>query len=96
MVADCHRILLNDGIFIYPSNNQHKEGKIRLYYEALPFCYIFSLAGGIGLNDGYKNILDCYQSWNLLNIHAKIGVILCSNNEYNNLKFMLELIDDKN
>tara|TARA_A100001015_G_scaffold291514_1_gene365756 strand:- start:1472 stop:2356 length:885 start_codon:yes stop_codon:yes gene_type:complete len=96
MVADCHRILLNDGIFIYPGSSRNKNGKIRLFYEALPFAYIFHLAGGIGINDGYQNILESCNLYDINFIHTKIGIILCSKKEYENLNNILDLLEDKN
>ena len=44
LVADAHRILMNDGIFYYPVTKKHPFGKIRTLYEAMPFAYIFELA----------------------------------------------------
>lgn len=95
MVADCHRILINDGIFIYSGSTKFPNGKIRLYYEALPFAFIFSLAGGYGLNGGFKNILKNYNLYNTSNIHSRIPIILCSTYEYNNLTNLLELLENE-
>ena len=46
LVADCHNILLNGGIFGYPSTTSKPSGKLRLLYEANPMAVIFEEAGG--------------------------------------------------
>ena len=51
LVVDAHRTLLKGGIFMYPANDKSVNGKIRLLYEAIPFAYIFEMAGGYG-SDG--------------------------------------------
>lgn len=57
LVADFHRNLLTGGVFIYPATKQHKEGKLRLMYEANPLAFICEQAGGRATN-GRKRILD--------------------------------------
>ena len=42
LVADCHNILLNGGIFGYPSTSCQPAGKLRLLYEANPMAIIVS------------------------------------------------------
>jgi fructose-1,6-bisphosphatase I len=37
MVADVYRILSRGGIFMYPKDSKHKEGRLRLMYEANPW-----------------------------------------------------------
>lgn len=93
MVADAHRILLNDGIFYYPFSTRHKKGKIRMLYESIPFSYIFKLAGGIGLNSGNVNMLEMIQYLNIDNPHKTSSVILASNNEYEKMIKMLEMYE---
>ena len=56
LVADAHRTLLTGGVFLYPANQTHSQGKIRLLYEAFPMAFIFECAGGIVTN-GDINIL---------------------------------------
>ncbi len=47
MVPDLHQILLKGGgLFSYPSTSDKPEGKLRMLYEALPFAFIFKMAGG--------------------------------------------------
>lgn len=57
MVADFHRTLLRGGIFMYPSNDDYPEGRLRLLYEANPIAYLAEHAGGIA-TDGNNRILD--------------------------------------
>jgi fructose-1,6-bisphosphatase I len=80
MVADAHRTLLKGGIFMYPANKKSQEGKIRLLYEAIPFAFIFEIAGGIASN-GYKRLLDVKYS----EIHQRTPIILSSKYEFSKL-----------
>lgn len=57
MVADLHRTLLYGGIFMYPADSRHPNGKLRLLYECNPMAYIVEAAGGKASN-GYKRILE--------------------------------------
>lgn len=57
MVADFHRTLLRGGVFIYPPNTDHPEGKLRLLYEANPVAFLAEQAGG-SASDGRQKILD--------------------------------------
>ncbi|MGB9773728.1 MAG: class 1 fructose-bisphosphatase [Bacteroidota bacterium] len=57
LVADFHRTLLYGGIFMYPPDKEHPEGKLRLNYEAAPLAFIAEQAGGAASN-GTKRILD--------------------------------------
>jgi fructose-1,6-bisphosphatase I len=57
MVADFHRTLLRGGVFIYPPNTDHPEGKLRLLYEANPVAFLAEQAGGAA-SDGRQKILD--------------------------------------
>lgn len=50
MVADVHRTLLKGGIFLYPSDKTHPEGKLRLLFEVNPTSYIVEQAGGSALS----------------------------------------------
>jgi fructose-1,6-bisphosphatase I len=56
-VADFHRTLLKGGIFMYPADTRHPEGKLRLLYEAAPMAMIAEQAGGRA-STGAGNILD--------------------------------------
>ena len=57
LVADFHRNLLKGGIFYYPADTRHPDGKLRLIYEANPLAFIAEQAGGRA-SDGRQRILD--------------------------------------
>jgi len=46
LVADFHRNLLKGGIFLYPADPRHPQGKLRLLYEAAPLSFIVEQASG--------------------------------------------------
>ena len=76
MVADVYRILCRGGIFLYPKDAKHKEGRLRLMYEANPMAFLVEQAGGAA-TDGTQRILDIQPTA----LHQRIGVILGSKNE---------------
>ncbi len=57
MVGDVHRTLLKGGIFLYPSDTKHPDGKLRLLYEAAPLSFLIIQAGGAATSSG-TNPLD--------------------------------------
>jgi fructose-1,6-bisphosphatase I len=57
MVGDIHRTLLKGGIFIYPADNKHTNGKLRLLYEVAPLSSLIIQAGGDATSNG-TNPLD--------------------------------------
>ena len=93
IVADCHQIITNGGIFIYTSNREFPEGKIRYYYEALPMTYIFSQINGVGLDLNFNNILNNFKIEKLsnLNIHKRIPIILCSKIDFKYIENVLSI-----
>ena len=52
MVADVHRTLLKGGIFIYPQDSKHPDGKLRLMFEVNPLSFIMQQAGGTAISNG--------------------------------------------
>lgn len=60
MVADFHRILLQGGMFAYPSDRKNLNGKLRLLFECGPLAYVMHTAGGTSTtgDSPKKNILD--------------------------------------
>ena len=78
MVADCHRTLIQGGIFMYPGNKHKPRGKIRLLYEALPFAKIFSIANGFAYDILNQPILDNNKKISLDDIHISTPIILSS------------------
>jgi fructose-1,6-bisphosphatase I len=57
LVADFHRSLISGGIFFYPSDAKHLNGKLRLLYECAPLALVIENAGGRA-SDGSRPILD--------------------------------------
>lgn len=57
MVGDVHRTLLKGGIFLYPADSKHPEGKLRLLYEVAPLSFLIIQAGGAATSNGI-NPLD--------------------------------------
>lgn len=76
MVADVYRILCRGGVFLYPTDAKHKEGRLRLMYEANPMAFIVEQAGGAA-TDGAQRMLDIQPTA----LHQRIGVVLGSKNE---------------
>jgi fructose-1,6-bisphosphatase I len=76
MVADVYRILCRGGIFMYPRDAKHKEGRLRLMYEANPMAFLVEQAGGAA-TDGRQRILDIQPQ----GLHQRAGVILGARNE---------------
>ncbi|HTX19619.1 MAG TPA: class 1 fructose-bisphosphatase [Bacteroidota bacterium] len=76
MVADIHRTMLYGGIFLYPADARHPEGKLRLMYEANPMAFIMEQAGGAA-TDGTRRILDVPP----VTLHQKTPLIIGSEND---------------
>ena len=83
LVADAHRTIIKGGYFSYPADSK-QNGKLRLLYEAIPFCFIFEQAGGKAyLND---ELTDWKETKFPDNIHQKIPLTLTSIHESELLK----------
>ncbi len=76
MVADVYRIITRGGIFMYPRDAKHKDGRLRLMYEANPMAFVIEQAGGAA-TDGGTRILDLQPKA----LHQRTGVVLGSKNE---------------
>jgi fructose-1,6-bisphosphatase I len=61
LVADVHNVLINGGIYGYPSTLSQKDGKLRLLYESAPMAMIMEQAGGAG-STGHGRLLDVMPS----------------------------------
>lgn len=57
LVADIHRTLLKGGVFLYPADAKHANGKLRVNCELNPLALIMEQAGGVAI-DGNQRILD--------------------------------------
>lgn len=76
MVADVHRTLLRGGVFGYPPNAKHREGKLHLVYEAAPMAFLVEQAGGRA-STGKHRILDLAPS----SLYQRIPVYLGSEDD---------------
>lgn len=82
MVADMYRIFKRGGVFIYPGDSRHPNGKIRLLYEANPMSLIAELIGG-GSTNGKCSILDIP----ITDIHQKTPVMIGSQEEIKRIDY---------
>lgn len=59
LVADCYRIFVRGGVFLYPSDRRkgYGQGRLRLVYEANPIAFLVEQAGGKA-TDSVERILD--------------------------------------
>lgn len=59
LVADCYRILMRGGVFLYPGDQRqgYGQGRLRLVYEANPIAMLVEQAGGQAI-DGEARVLD--------------------------------------
>ena len=71
LVADFHRNLLKGGIFAYPADQNRKDGRLRLMYEANPLGFVAEQAGGAA-STGYQRILDVVPE----QLHQRTPLIL--------------------
>lgn len=58
LVGDGHRTIVKGGVFMYPADTSNPNGKLRQYYEVVPFSYLFEKGGGVALNSEFSHILD--------------------------------------
>lgn len=57
LVADMHRTLIEGGIYLYPCDRRHPDGKLRLLYECAPLAFVVEQAGGVA-STGAMRVLD--------------------------------------
>ena len=78
LVADCLRILIRGGIFMYPEDARkgYENGRLRLVYEANPISFIIEQAGGTAI-DGKNRILSLHPK----KLHERVPLIFGSSNE---------------
>lgn len=73
LVADLHRCLLEGGIYFYPADPAHKDGKLRLMYECAPLGFIVEQAGGRA-STGTQPIMDVEAD----SIHQRMPFVIGS------------------
>ncbi len=76
LVADMHRMLLAGGIYLYPSELDKPEGKIRLLYEANPLAMVVEQAGGKA-STGTMRVLDVEAK----TLHQRVPLIIGSRDD---------------
>lgn len=84
MVAECHRILMRGGIYLYPGDARegYAYGRLRLVYEGNPVAFLMQQAGGLA-STGRMRILDIVPT----DVHQRVPLIFGSTNE-------VELVED--
>ena len=86
MVADIHRNLLYGGIFMYPADSRHPNGKLRLQYECNPMAFIVEQAGGRATN-GKIRIMEVIPD----KLHQRVPIFIGSEEDVKMVeKFMAE------
>jgi fructose-1,6-bisphosphatase I len=73
LVADLHRSLLEGGVYFYPPDADHKDGKLRYLYECAPPGVCREQAGGRA-STGTRRILDLQGE----SIHQRVPVVIGS------------------
>jgi fructose-1,6-bisphosphatase I len=86
MVSDIHRILIQGGIFLYPSTRKYPKGKLRLLYECNPLSFIVEQAGGKAINSQLKRILDLSPK----ELHQRSTIAIGSPDMVDELKAFIE------
>lgn len=88
-VADVHRTILYGGLFMYPQDNSHPNGKLRLVYEANPLAMIVEQAGGKASN-GKERILKITPE----NIHQRTPLFMGSTDNVKEIeRYLAEDLD---
>lgn len=76
MVADVHRTLIYGGIFMYPYDSRHKNGKLRLMYECNPMAFIVEAAGGRA-STGRGRVMDVIPQ----RLHERVPIFIGSEDD---------------
>jgi fructose-1,6-bisphosphatase I len=78
LVAECHRILMRGGIFLYPADIRegYASGRLRLMYECNPIAMLIEQAGGWATT-GYQRILEVQPE----DVHQRVPLIFGSRHE---------------
>ena len=76
LVADLHRSLIEGGVYFYPADASHREGKLRLLYECAPLAFVMEQAGGRA-SDGRRRILDIPRRA----LHQRVPLVIGSREE---------------
>ena len=79
-VADVHRLLIEGGVYIYPSDSKQPSGKLRLLYEVYPMAYIWEQCGGYSQDEKGGSCLDI--TFHPSDIHERTPILLFGPEEY--------------
>lgn len=73
LVADLHRSLVEGGLYFYPPDPSHPEGKLRYLYECAPLGYVVEKAGG-RVSTGTEPVLEIQAK----SIHQRSPLVIGS------------------
>ena len=73
LVADVHRSLIEGGLYFYPPDTGHKDGKLRLVYECAPLAFLVEAAGGRA-STGLERIVEMQPR----EIHQRVPFVVGS------------------
>jgi fructose-1,6-bisphosphatase I len=73
LVADLHRSLIDGGLYFYPADTGHANGKLRLLYECAPLALVVEQAGGRA-STGTERVLDIQAE----SIHQRVPLVIGS------------------
>ncbi|TPI09417.1 class 1 fructose-bisphosphatase [Mesorhizobium sp. B4-1-3] len=78
LVAECYRILMRGGVFLYPGDRRrgYSQGRLRLVYEANPIAYLIEQAAGTA-TDAITRILEIEPE----SLHQRVPVVFGSARE---------------
>ena len=78
LVAECHRIMMRGGIFLYPGDRRpdYQTGRLRLAYECNPIAFLVEQAGGFA-STGRERVMEVEPTA----IHQRCPLIFGSSSE---------------
>jgi fructose-1,6-bisphosphatase I len=78
LVAECHRIMMRGGIFLYPGDRRpdYQTGRLRLAYECNPIAFLIEQAGGFA-STGRERVMEVEPT----SIHQRCPLIFGSASE---------------
>ncbi len=79
LVADCNRVLVRGGVYLYPGDARpgYAEGRIRVLYEAAPIAFVVEQAGGRAVTGFGGTIMDIVPT----KLHQRASLIFGSRDE---------------
>ena len=79
LVADCNRVLIRGGVYLYPGDARpgYAEGRIRVLYEASPIAFVVEQAGGEAITGSGEKIMDIAPA----RLHQRASLIFGSRDE---------------